>query len=198
MRISSSVASSCFLKASFSHCLHNQIRTSLAANKVSDQSTMEKRPQGSNFQFAFFKPFPLRFCCLYLSCETFWVFDCSFALSGFEDNKDKIDEVCCKEACDFSSRKRDSDDIIPHILHLWVSLSLSHARTQPSLNFTLLKLSGTCDVSQEDSLNICLYDMLNKSIFFAAYLKQVGVIFFVTNMKNHQQWFFCIFMKDIL
>lgn len=43
-----------------------------------------------------------------------------------QDNKDKIDEVCCKEACDFSSRKRDSDDIIPHILHLYGSCATPH------------------------------------------------------------------------
>ncbi|XP_075643722.1 uncharacterized protein LOC142614960 isoform X1 [Castanea sativa] len=83
MRISSSVASSSsayFLKASYSHCFRKQFRASLATNKISDQSTMEKHSQGN-----------------------------------------QVDEVCSKEACDFKSRKHNSDAIIPHILHLYGS-----------------------------------------------------------------------------
>ncbi|XP_062091732.1 uncharacterized protein LOC133797730 isoform X2 [Humulus lupulus] len=40
---------------------------------------------------------------------------------GKEAEIDRMTEVCTKETCDFISRKRLSDDIIPHILNLYAS-----------------------------------------------------------------------------
>lgn len=38
---------------------------------------------------------------------------------------DQIRERCGKEACELTSSKRISDDIMPHILNLWVIVFLS-------------------------------------------------------------------------
>uniref|UniRef100_A0A803QU19 Uncharacterized protein n=1 Tax=Cannabis sativa TaxID=3483 RepID=A0A803QU19_CANSA len=39
---------------------------------------------------------------------------------GKEAEIDQMREVCTKETCDYISRKRLSDEIIPHILNLYV------------------------------------------------------------------------------
>ncbi|PON84374.1 NTF2-like domain containing protein [Trema orientale] len=45
----------------------------------------------------------------------------SESIMGKEADIDQMREVCSKEACEFVSRKRLSDNIIPHILNLYAS-----------------------------------------------------------------------------
>lgn len=62
----------------------------------------------------------------------------TFAFWGCEDRRDQIREMCSKGSCEFSpTRKLKTDDIIPHILHLWVSLSRSqrHVQRQTHLKY---------------------------------------------------------------